>query len=294
MGDSSLSRESLLREVSDLLTRRGFSITQTDADYQLAVDYEGKSVDRSSTTVVASSGGSSVTSILPYMIVGNTFIPNILFRSQNYQSTVSSSEAHRVTLNRVSIHLAKGSSIWQGNDYWESETPFSLQEVLFAIHILLTKLPHDRDLIPTVPSVKPTHVDNFYHIHMQGRSFFCPALPYSVIGFADYNSFPVSPGTAMAAYLDLLTNAEESLPTGSTLSSDSPSNPDIWKSAKIGGKYHVGSDGEVVNVIVSLSPSPDGYYIDQASVVSDADYSAFQEALQKWEAIISAYYDVYQ
>ncbi len=97
----------------------------------------------------------------------------------------------------------------------------------------------------------------------------------------------------MAAYVDLLMNAEYALPKGTENFSD-PLNPDIWKTVQLGGKYKVGDSSTSENIIITLTSRRDGYYVESAKAVSNDEYASFQKHMKAWRKQLQEYYEVFK
>jgi hypothetical protein len=97
----------------------------------------------------------------------------------------------------------------------------------------------------------------------------------------------------LAAYVDLIQTAEFALPDGDDRDWENPIDVRLWKSVTLGGQYLMGISKKPINVIIKLSGEKNGYYIDNAKVVSDNEYAVFQQKLYRWKKALNNYSDYY-
>ena len=201
----------------------------------------------------------------------------------------------------IEITNRKSDLVWKGESTWDSGELNLINRIIPALQLILSDLPSDKTFKPEIPEVRDSHVQNFYKLECDEIWFTCPALPYRIL-FAQHSpldneevSIPsyVKNPYALAAYIDLIQTAEYALPAGDEKDWNDPIQLSLWKKATLGGQYLLGPKKKPVNVIIELSGKSDGYYFDDCQVVSDAEYTKFQERLSKWQNLLYNYYDVY-
>jgi hypothetical protein len=97
---------------------------------------------------------------------------------------------------------------------------------------------------------------------------------------------------ALAAYLDLVTTAEIALPAGDEDWSD-PLKRDLWKKVTLGARYRLTPDEKPVAVLVRLTGDWFGYTVKDCRIATDAEFSAFESDLARWQETLREYFKVY-
>jgi len=304
LGNEDLVQQNLKENLDRLLERRGFQIVGDNPDYEVRLTYAVKREDK--LEIATSSYATSALGIAVARKVGV-----LAYKSAGSVAVSVGEQAAYVHTFSVEFFTLDRKAVWKGEATWDTRELDVLSSISSPLQLALSGLPSDPLYIPMVPAVKVTHGLNYYTENCMGRWLTCPALPYS-IAFpisapedSPYNwtlykakKGPVIPKDvnnfeALAAYVDLISTAEYALPTGIKEWKD-PTAVNLWKKAKLGGRYRLGKDGQVVNVIIELSGSADGYIVRKAYIATDAQHQAFGADLIRWKQALRDYYDFYE
>jgi len=304
LGDEDLIHQSLKENLDRLLQRRGFQIVGDNPDYEVRLTYAVKREDK--LEIATNSYASSALGIAVARKVGV-----LAYRSAGATAVSVGEEAAYVHTFSVEFFSSGGRAIWKGEATWDSRELDVLSSISSPLQLALSGLPSDPLYVPLVPAVKVTHGFNYYTENCLHKWLTCPALPYSIafpsISSRDYKKKWTPNGIkkeflipndvknpeALEAYVDLISTAEYALPTGIKKWND-PTDVNLWKKAKLGGRYRLGADGQVVNVIIELSGSADGYTVGKAYIATDAQYGTFETDLLRWKQALKDYYDFYE
>jgi hypothetical protein len=227
-------------------------------------------------------------------------------------STVVSARKETAYVHTFSVEFfsSGGKPVWKGEATWDSRELDVLSSISSPLQLALSGLPSDQSYIPLVAAVKVSHGVNYYNENCLDKRLTCPALPY-LIAFpsaaSEYSTNwtptgikkePVIPkdvqnSEALEAYVDLISTAEYALPTGIKGWKD-PTDANLWKKARLGGRYRLGQDGQIVSILIELSGTEAGYTVKKAFVASDEQFASFEADLSRWKLALKDYYDFYE
>jgi len=182
---------------------------------------------------------------------------------------------------------------------WQSEDADILERIDSVLSGLVAELPKETPAAAVpVPMVRSSHAFNYYYVACCGKTFACPALPARIL-------FPgvsrASDGTiiaslpseirnthALAAYVDLVDNAEEALPLGRG-SWQFPPDSLLWTEAMIGGEYLLGERKERARVLVRLFGEDRGYVVRGCWLASEKEYEEYRTRLADWRKAVNEF-----
>ncbi len=307
LGNERLLADSIGKNLAYLLARRGFVTADSAHDYLVQVAYKTErrerlqsysSVATSSTSASVSRSESGAGATLGLGVSIARAIGALVGKSE----TVSQQTTEQVTSfsHTISVEIREkdGQVVWKGESTWDSSELNLISGIIPALQLVLSDLPADPSIQPSVPEVRADHVENYFKLECKDRAFTCPALPYWIWlkrpRFAD-EEMPreVRNPYALAAYVDLLQTAEYAIPSGDEEDWKFPLQPSLWGRATLIGQYRLGPSGRPVNVVIKLVGSEEGYYLDECMAVSDQEYAAYNQRLLKWRGALEDYYDVY-
>ena len=304
LGNEDLIHQSLKENLDRLLERRGFHIVGDNPDYEVHLTYAVKREDK--LEITASSYATSALGIAVARRVGL-----LAYESSSAVRLSVGEEAAYVHTFSVEVFNPTGKAVWKGEATWDSRELDVLSSISAPLQLALSGLPSDPSYVPQIPAVKVTHGLNYYTENCLDNWLTCPALPYSIAfrntateygewGWPAVSRKPelripkeVQNPEALAAYVDLVSTAEHALPTGMKKWKD-PTDTKLWKKAKLGGRYRLGADGEVLNIMVELSGTEAGYTVRKAYVATDEQYASFEADLSRWKQALKDYYDFYE
>ncbi len=299
ISDEVLYKNEIKNTLMELLTRRGYNVTDSNPFYQLSLDYRTERFDKtvqlassysSSSKYYYSSSSSALGVLVASLIIGQN-----ISSTANSQS-VSSTETYFT--HTISIKLTDKSNkiIYTGESTWDTKRLNMLSELTSSLQILLSNFPSDLSIIPRVNKIRTDGQVNYYSVNCNNYWYSCPALPYKIY-FQQlyYSSLPTSIKNpeALEAFIDLIQTSENALPTGD----DDYKNPldlSLWRKAMLGGKYYLGQDETPVNLIIELTGKMEGYLIAECKVVNDEEYASFEYNISKWKDALKKYYDFYE
>ncbi|MDA3950877.1 MAG: hypothetical protein PF508_16845 [Spirochaeta sp.] len=254
--------------ITELLSRRGFDITDDDSTNRIDISV---AVEREERRVIVS-----------------------------YSNGIPMTASRVVFVYDMRIDGYVGDEVvWNWYSTWISRTGNPKATISSAVAQAFSNLDSSGSIIPSVPELKESHVENYYQAYVKDEEFSCPALP-SVIRASGVSSTTgtatflakLSPPTALPAYVDLLQTAEFAVPYGFSLPS-SPISSGNWKSVELGGTYLLGPDEEQIRVIIRLTGMSDYYFISEAKVANDEEWTEFVERWEEWQAKIDEFFDMY-
>ncbi|MBD3404274.1 hypothetical protein GF420_15400 [candidate division GN15 bacterium] len=320
LGSEVLLQNRIKGGVSELLVRRGYAIADSSVDLIVSVAYKTErfrelevssyhsSVALSDLYAATASGSGSASVSGDYGSgSAGVAIASTVARLLSIKSDVSSQTTRERTkyVHTLAIDMSSkdGQALWKGESTWATRTPDISGDIIGVSQLLLSELPADTSIIPRVPELKSSHFTNFLAEFCVNNYFSCPALPYRIY-------FPVSLygwGTriqwssveyikdprALAAFVDLVQTAEYALPTGGKEYED-PVDFELWERARLGGKYYLGEAHEPVYVIVDLYGTSTAYRVSSCRVVSQEEFSGFEEQLADWRQQIIQYFEMFR
>lgn len=318
IGDDEIVSEQIKLDLSRLLVRRGFAIVDTASDYLMTLRYRTESEQLTSlSSELATKSWSkaySNNSIGAGVMSGlGVVVANAVAGAASASSTVSRVTAEEYTTHvhtlALEISNREGLILWKCDATWTLPELDLLEKLTPKLQIMLSDLPSDTTILPTVPQVKESKFSNYVRLFCENRWFSCPALPYSISIFVvskydKWNSYGVedktaktlsgfADTTAVSAVVDLIQTAEFALPLGSDNWAE-PRMPELWKEALLGGRYRLSPSNNVVAVLVHLRGSSSGYIVERAWIASEKEYSDFQRRMSEWKSALMKYYDVFE
>ena len=318
VGDDLLVSERITFELGRLLSRRGFAVADSATDYLVTLRY--RTVSQQLTSFSSEFASKSMTNAYSYNAIGagamsglGVVVANAVAGAASVSSTVSKTVANEYTayIHSLAIELSdnRGVIIWKCDATWTLPELDLLEKLTPKLQIMLSDLPSDSTILPTVPQVKESHVQNYVRLFCENRWFSCPALPYSISFFVvskydTWNSYGLevktaetlkgfSDTTAISAIVDLVQTAEFALPLGSKDWTD-PRTPELWKEVLLGGRYRLSPSNKVVTILVRLRGNSNGYNVERSWIASEDEYSDFQRRMGEWKAALRNYYDVFE
>jgi len=323
LGIGKLADKKIQNLLQDLLERRGFIITDDSPDYRMEFLYATLNEDRAE--VSSSVSSSNINQMLVGTASGSgagvgggralgvSIAKAIAAISNEASSTstlrISNDVAYRHTIS-CEIFDKTDALLWKGESTWSSADIDIARELLTALKLIVSDLPYNPAILPSVPSIKSSRAEDFYMQAMRGYEFSCPALPYR-IKFGDLRfivrnrqskadkememtqSGKAIDKNALAAFVDLIETAQYAIPEGDADWSR-PVRGILWKKVMLGGKYRLGIQGEPCSILIKLTGNTAGYTVQKCWVASDTEYAAFEAKLAKWRQALRDYYDVYE
>ena len=306
LGDDELTAGEIEKIADDLLGRRGFTVDDSDPEYDLRVSYYTERKDKlfsmstasyRSTSLVISASESGARSGLWVALaraVGIAFLKSETSASQTSETSVF--YTHAVS---AEMHNGDGHVVWKGESTWDTWNLDIIADIVPALQLILSDLPCDSSARPAGPEVKLTHAVNYFQLECEGNWFSCPALPFrirfdppmSVKEPDDLRS--VKNPEALAAYVDVIQTAEYALPQGDKNWGD-PIRPDLWKRVLLGGQYNLEPHGRPVSVLIKLLGESRGYKIEKCWVASVDEWADFRVKMSEWRKALEDYYDVFE
>jgi len=313
LGSEDLVSQKLCFFLTDLLTRRGFTINNNTYDYSVKLSYRTIRNDKMSFSSGSSSANYQTSTVYMGTGVGATSGLGVSMAQAVGMSASFSSANNILTANQIlsyihtlSIELSnkENTVIWEGESTWDSQELNLLHGIIPAMQLLLSDLPSDETVRPEIQEVKETHVKNYYILECKDYWFTCPALPYPIL-FDHRKSDSSSPESisvpksvknrkAFAAYVDLIQTAEYALPDGGESKWKEPLDTYLWKKVTLGGQYLLGPQKTPTSILIKLTGETDGYYISECKIATENEFSKFNKKLKKWREMLSDYYNVYQ
>jgi hypothetical protein len=311
LGNEELTADKLYASMAYLFKRRGYIIDEKTNDYLIQLNYRTERQDKFKLSSSYYSSNRNNIAFATNSVVGATSglgvsvaraIGAISTRSTiaaDFDASQAISYTHIVSLE---IRNKSDKVIWKGESTWDSENLNLISRILPALQLIMSDLPADKNIKPTVNQVKETHAVNFYKLEIEGNWFTCPALPYRIWfeepKYTRYNknSMPnyINDSYALSAYLDLIQTAEFALPKGNANDWKNPINVNLWESVILGGQYLIGPGQRQINILIKLTGKSDGYYIDKCWVATDTEYEVYKQNFNRWQTALHEYYDVFE
>ncbi len=309
LGKEELVEDTIRNKISALLKRRGFVIDDASYDYKVRLNYKSERSDKLKFSSAFASANldrlseSTSSSAANALGLGVAFASSISELSSAQTAVARQAVEQSVSyIHTISIDIFNRNDVvvWKGDTTWDSQNLNFVNDIIPALHLILSYLPTDQAVKPEVPEIKNSHVVNYYMIVCVNTWFTCPALPYRIYLKTDPGQFitnyvpsNIKEQYALAAYVDLIQTAEYALPDGDEDDWKNPLDINLWNHVTLGGQYLLGPNKKPVNVIIKLYGQKEGYYLDSCRVVSDNEYSDFKQKLLKWRKALSDYVDCY-
>lgn len=311
LGSELIASDIIKSTLSQLISRRGFTIAGGNYDYTLKMTYGTIREDKMKISSMVSStnsqanamstttgaGASTGLGVSVARAISAMASKNTLYSSQSINE--SKSFTHTISLE---LFNREGVIVWKGESTWDSEELNIIKRIVPALQLILSDLPSDSKFAPEIMEIKETHVKNYYRLECKEYKFVCPALPYSIQFNDPYVvkgaeiKIPVEVANvnALAAYVDLIQTAEYALPSGDEDDWKDPLDVSLWKQVTLGGQYLLGPEKKPVNVIIRLSGKIDGYYINECKLATEEEFAKYVEKINKWRQALRNYYDVFR
>lgn len=309
LGTEQIVNEQIKNTLEHLLHRRGFNLAPSTAEYNVQLRYKTERheqfrhssvVGAAGITSYVSGGGTGVYSSYGRGVGIASVISAATIKSETSSSQMTEQVSYYQHTVSVDIQTSNRNPVWRGDLLWDTSTPNITPDIARHLQYLLSELPSDYSYRPEASEIKDTHVKNYYSLNCVGHRFSCPALPWSIRFPASLTdtietALPreIKDPQAMAAYVDLIKNAEYALPIQSRTLYKDPTNVDIWRKATIGGRYLLGTKKRPINVIVKMRGLSDGYVVEDCRMVSDEEFDKFNRQLVAWKKVLDDYFDVY-
>ena len=310
LGNENLLKNSIYDALKDYLERRGFGIVDSNSKYHLVCSYKTDRIDKFSYS--SSSTNYHFSELTNYSFTGSLSrqglgvgVAGIIGRMDALSAQINRQKieqkqeyCHTISLE---IYNDVNHSIWKGESTWDASTANIFSNLKFVMQLLLSNLPKDNSIFPTVPTIINDKAANYFKLNCQDYWFSCPALPYKIT-FSDYfvDGYEVlklpksilNP-EALAAYVDLINTAEYALPKGEK-NINNPLKRSLWKKVVLGGKYKLSPGNEIKNVLIQLKGEKKGYTIERAWLATDEQYLDYLNDLNKWKENLKEFYDYYE
>ncbi|MDX9858752.1 MAG: hypothetical protein RBT76_13255 [candidate division Zixibacteria bacterium] len=320
LGTEELLQKNIETGLRSLLSRRGFTISDSVSDLRLVFSFQTERVDDIEVLSNQSTLGISSLSLSATAGSGIVSAPNargIGSVGVSIAQTVASLMSTRAAttsqyfrqgvqyLHTVSIEITDTEHvvIWKGESMWRTTGPDILGDVYGVTQLLLSELPADRTITPRVPRLKQTHLTNYFAENCVNSYFSCPALPYRIHFPASFGGFGnrvdwssvtyIKDAVALPAFVDIVQTAEYALPTGAKDYKD-PVDLDLWRRAVLGGKYLLGDSQEPTYVLVELYGYEHAYQVNSCRVVTAAEFANFESSLTEWRNRLHDYFDMFE
>ncbi len=300
LGSERLLQSNLKTITAELLYRRGYQITDSNPAYTLKLHYETKEEAYTDTYIRTSQAAATGMS----GSVGVFAASQVAAQATESDTEIMEQEqtGYRHTLALEIVDNSYEELKWKGETSWFSESKELDMEFYQPVQLLLSDLPNE-EVTPTVERVKTERAETYSELRLVGRRFSGPAVPYPV-RFADITEPTgmqsraeqfldnVSNPEALQAYVDLIRTAEYALLVDPDY--EQPLDRDNWASVQLGGTYNIGDDTEESRILIDLRGSEEGYYVDDARIVDEQEFRAFQEGLEQWQDALRSYFDIYE
>lgn len=307
LGDDKLVSSEIKKSLLTLLLRRGFKYSSDSYDYLVSLNYK---TEKDNKMMISS----SLESINYYKNYRGSFatsyglgvsIAKSIGALSVKSNTISRQIAEETTfyINTIAINISKPNKtqVWKGELIWDSSSPNILNQILPNLQLILCDLPSNQTIRPEVNEIKESHINYYYNIECNNKWFTCPALPYRIyLSPKTYitnrsSQVPnyIEDSFALDAYVDLIQTAEYAIPKGNEEDWEDPLDNMIWSDVTLGGQYVLNPSKKRINIILTLKGETEGYYLKNARVVDNSEYSIFQTKYRSWHKTLTNYYDYY-
>ncbi|MBN2407288.1 MAG: hypothetical protein JXJ19_06300 [Elusimicrobia bacterium] len=305
LGSEVLLQNKIRYYFKQLLLRRGYEIVNSNADYNVILEYSTSRNDKQySYSQVYSMNKNEYTYDTLYGInhglgVSIAMAVNSL---TNKSATVATNETINIEtyIHSISIlfnEVKTNNAIWKGEATWDSNRLDLGKDIEPAIRLLVSGLPLNDKIYPRVKKIKQGKETNYYELECKNKWFFCPALPYNIFFTLPSESNAIPDGVknpeALVAYIDLIQSAEYALPTGSR-NYKNPLLKSLWSKVVLGGKYYMGTDENQIKVLIKLKGTNEGYIVNKCIITTDEEYSKYENQFGKWKNALEDYYNIYE
>ncbi|MCL2127726.1 MAG: hypothetical protein FWH38_05685 [Treponema sp.] len=290
---------------SDLLSRRGYNISDEDFQYKCIINYKTSMGSRINFRRQSTSYTSSRFSTSNYFYLGSSIFSNTT------TSTITDVYESAAFLHTISVDIfdENDNLLWSGNTAWESSDLNIISHSYMVFQKLFTVLPKTADFLANIPLVREDRILEYYEHYCKDIWFTSFSLPFPIRfdplqkvhqNPNDKNSpeitvLPntISDGQNLAAYIDLIMMSELALPGGTVEEwEQNPLSVQLWKEAVLGGRYIIGNDDERKNILIDLRiiSGGNGYAVNNCRTVTDNEFDQYEKNMAKWESILNEYY----
>ena len=300
LGSDGLLQDKLKAITADLLYRRGYQITDSNPAYRIKLQYETKEEAYTDTYIRTSQATATGLSGAAGVFAASQVAAQATESDTQIQEQEQKGYRHTLALEIVDNSYEELK--WKGETSWFSESKELDTEFYQPVQLLLSDLPNE-EVTPSLERVKTDRAETYSELRLVGQRFSGPAVPYPV-RFADIAEVPprlstaehyldgVRNSEALEVYIDLIQTAEYALPQDPDY--EQPLDRDNWASVQLGGTYNIGDDTEESRILIDLRGSEEGYYVDDARIVDEQEFRAFQEGLEQWQDALRSYFDIYE
>lgn len=309
LGSDQLVDDEIAATVNELLSRRGFIITEQNPKYKMKVQYQTE-ITKQKILMSSSYSSSSINtqdSGSDYSGLGVIFALAMATASASNTSYSKTIDIERdMYKHRLACEIYSESDqvIWQNETFIDSYQSDILSGYIPLLQIAFSALPTTNTVVPRVKKLNDGRLMNYANIYMNRKRFICPALP-NHIRFTDsryYNDethskadkIGISDPSAVMAYIDLLRTAEYAIPSGDEKDWKNPTEKTLWKKATLIGRYYLGQDEIPVNVVISLKGSSSCYTVAKCQLVSEAAYQQYLDKYNAWKLALVNYYGFFE
>lgn len=307
LGSDQLVNDEIAATVNELLTRRGFIVSEQNPKYRMKVKYQTE-VTRQKvlmSSLYSSSNAGYYDSSLGYSGLGVIFALSMAAASAsntNYSQNINveyDTYKHSLTCE---IYSERDQVIWQNETFIDSYQLDILSRYIPLLQIAFSALPTTNEVVPRVEKLKSDRIADFAQTYLSHTLLMSPALPnyIKIIDPRDYNSSSnyiprgISDPSAIMAYLDLLSTAEYAIPNGDEKDWQNPTKKSLWANAFLIGRCYLGQDETPVNVVISLKGTPNYYTVDKCRLVSDKLYQQYLYKHNAWKSALVNYYNFFE
>lgn len=307
LGAEDLTQLKIKNELTRLILRRGFQVSDSGNQYGLNLTYKTDRNDKlrassfssssnASQMWTGSSSGAGATTGLGIAVA--RVVGAMSATSATRSSSFIGEEISYTHTVAIEITEPGHGLIWKGEAVWESPELDILRRITPSLQVVLSELPSNSKTVPEVSEVKLSHAPNYYKLECEDTWFSCPALPYW-IELRQVGDYPgevsqcFRDSAAMAAFVDLIQTAEFAVPQGNRRDLRDPLLLELWSKALLGGEYLLMPSKRKVRVLVRLEAHTGGYYANKCWVANDVDWADFQSQLANWKKSLQEYYDVF-
>ena len=316
-GDERLVAKRLEEYVSDLLSRRGYVISDANFNYRCNISYK---TNMGSRIAVNTQEKLYISSMFSDTALGETGASlfstavGMVIPGSNLNVNVNETAAF---LHNISVNLLDRNNnlIWTGDTAWETSDLDILQSSYMVFKRLFINLPKTNDVLAKVPRIKEDRIIDYFTLFCKGQWFTSMALPYQIrfdplieicqdtsdsrdsklyTELQISNELPntISEGQNLAAYIDLILMSEMALPSGTIEEwKKEPLSEKIWNEVQLGGRYIIGNNSVTKNIILNLKliSGGNGYSVNKCTVVDDNEYNKFMQKMLQWQNIAKEY-----
>ena len=316
-GDERLVAKRLEEYVSDLLSRRGYVISDANFNYRCNISYK---TNMGSRIAVNTQEKFYISSMFSDTALGETGASlfstavGMVIPGSNLNVNVNETAAF---LHNISVNLLDRNNnlIWTGDTAWETSDLDILQSSYMVFKRLFINLPKTNDVLAKVPRIKEDRIIDYFTLFCKGQWFTSMALPYQIrfdplieicqdtsdsrdsklyTELQISNELPntISEGQNLAAYIDLILMSEMALPSGTIEEwKKEPLSEKIWNEVQLGGRYIIGNNSVTKNIILNLKliSGGNGYSVNKCTVVDDNEYNKFMQKMLQWQNIAKEY-----